>query len=66
MASFGVQNHFCQYHFGNFPDENFMIFVKNFIIILAGNHFFYLKPPCDQDRANKKSLAKSVQPFRSY
>ena len=29
-------------------------------------NFFGLKPPCDQDGANKKSLSKSVQPFRSY
>ena len=28
--------------------------------------FFGLKPPLDQDGANKKSLAKSVQPFWSY
>ena len=50
------------------------------MIILAGNQFFRifgktgsriqnffgLKPSRDQDGANQKSLAKSVQPFRSY
>ena len=49
------------------------------MIILAGNrffrifgktgprirNFFSLKPPRDQDGANKKGLAKLVQPFRS-
>ena len=41
-----------------FPD-----FWKNRIPDLE---FYGLKQPLDQDKANKKSLAKSVQPFWSY
>ena len=35
-----------------------MIFVKICIINLAENQFLDLKPPCDQDRANKKKFSQ--------
>ena len=45
--------------------QNLSINVKFFIIIL-GNQFFDLKPPHNQEEANKKNLAKLVHLFQSY
>ena len=45
--------------------QNLSINVKFFIIIL-GNQFFDLKPPHNQEEANKKNLAELVHLFQSY
>ena len=62
----------AQRYFGDFPHKNSNIFENYFMIILAGNrffrifgktgprirNFFSLKPPRDQDGANKKRFSQ--------